>query len=128
MPQFTQIAVVTLSSSAAASGRALPSATAVRTALMIGVPGREDPPTIAACRCQNYARVVSELDESDGPTPKTWTTRHRIPMAIGTGLLTALCFWLLFTGDTTEKWIGGVGLAALVVWVFVFRTLYRRGY
>ncbi|WP_263090262.1 hypothetical protein [Curtobacterium sp. RIT-PI-V] len=49
-------------------------------------------------------------------------------MAIGTGFLTALCFWLLFTGAATEKWVGGVGLAALVAWVFVFRTLYRRGY
>lgn len=49
-------------------------------------------------------------------------------MAIATGFVTALCFWLLFTGDTTEKWIGGVALAALVVWEFVFRSLYRRGY
>lgn len=49
-------------------------------------------------------------------------------MGIATGFLTAMCFWLLFTGDATEKWIGGVGLAALVAWVFVFRTLYRRGY
>jgi hypothetical protein len=71
---------------------------------------------------------VSDVDEYDNPTPKTWTTRYRIPMAIGTGFLTALCFWLLFTGGTTEKSIGGVGLAALVFWVFVFRTLYRRGY
>jgi hypothetical protein len=79
-------------------------------------------------RRRNYARVVSDVDKYDNPTPKTWTTRYRISMAIGTGFLTALCFWLLFTGGTTEKSIGGVGLAALVFWVFVFRTLYRRGY
>jgi hypothetical protein len=35
---------------------------------------------------------------------------------------------MLFTGGTTEKWVGGLGLAALVVWVFVFQGLYRRGY
>jgi hypothetical protein len=71
---------------------------------------------------------VSELDESDNPTSETWTTRYRIPIAIGTGFLTLLCFWLLFTGGATRTWIGGVGLAALVVWVFVFQALYRRGY
>jgi hypothetical protein len=81
-----------------------------------------------ACRRRNYARVVSELDESDNPTSDTRTSRYRITIAIGTGLLTLLCFWLLFTGDATGKWIGGAGLAALVVWVFVFQALYRRGY
>ena len=34
----------------------------------------------------------------------------------------------LITGGATWKRIGGVGLAALVVWVFVFQALYRRGY
>lgn len=71
---------------------------------------------------------MSDIDDVDDPTSQTWTTKYRMPLAIGTGLLTALCFWLLCTGGTTAKWIGGVGLAALVVWVFVFRTLYRRGY
>lgn len=64
----------------------------------------------------------------DDPTPQTWTTRYRVPMAVGTGFLTVLCCWLLFTAGTTEKWIGGVGLAALLIWALVFRTLYRRGY
>ncbi|WP_176491665.1 hypothetical protein [Curtobacterium sp. 'Ferrero'] len=49
-------------------------------------------------------------------------------MAVGTGFLTVLCCWLLFTGGTTAKWTGAIGLAALVVWVLVFRALYRRGY
>lgn len=71
---------------------------------------------------------MSDFDESDAPSPKTWTTSYRIPIAIGSGLLTALCFWLLITGHTSAKWIGGAGLAVLIVWVFVFRTLYRRGY
>ncbi|MDN3477269.1 hypothetical protein [Curtobacterium sp. APC 4022] len=71
---------------------------------------------------------MSDVDEPADLASKTWTTRYRIAMGIGTGFLTALCFWLLFTGDATETWIGGVGLAALVAWVFVFRTLYRRGY
>ncbi|WFR68011.1 hypothetical protein P9139_06565 [Curtobacterium flaccumfaciens] len=71
---------------------------------------------------------MSELDESDEPTPMTWTTRYRIPIASGSGVLTLLCFWLLFTGGTTAKWIGGLGLTALVVWVFVVQALRRRGY
>ena len=51
-----------------------------------------------------------------------------MPVAAGSGFLTLLCCWLLFTGGTTEKWVCGVGLVALVLWVFVFRMLHRRGY
>ena len=74
---------------------------------------------------------MSDLDESDQPDgslPETWTTRYRIPIAIASGFLGVLFFWLLFVGNATEKWIGGFGLVALVVWVFVFRAMFRRGY
>jgi hypothetical protein len=71
---------------------------------------------------------VSETDEAVDSKPKTWTSRYRLAIAIGSGVLALLCFWLLFNGGAAGKWIGGIGLAALVVWVFVFSTLYRRGY
>ncbi|MBF4616265.1 hypothetical protein [Curtobacterium sp. VKM Ac-1376] len=45
---------------------------------------------------------MSELDESDNYTSETWTTRYRIPIAIGTGFLTLLCFWLLFVNENPE--------------------------
>lgn len=54
--------------------------------------------------------------------------RYRIPIAIASGFLGLLFFWLLFDGSAAEKWIGGFGLVALVVWVFVFRAMFRRGY
>lgn len=81
-----------------------------------------------AGRVRTYARAVSEIGEPEPAPPGTWTTRYRIPVAVGSGFLTLLCCWLLFTGGTTEKWVGGVGLVALVLWVFVFRMLHRRGY
>lgn len=75
-----------------------------------------------------YAPGVPDLDDSPEPAPTTWTTRYRIPIAIGTGFLALLCCWSLFSGGTTERWIGGIGLVVLVGWVVAFRTLYRRGY
>lgn len=71
---------------------------------------------------------MSDPDNADDPVPKTWTTRYRIPIAVGSGFLALVCCWLLATDGATEKWIGGVGLVALVIWVFVFQRLYRRGY
>ena len=67
---------------------------------------------------QNYARVVSDLDESDQPDgslPETWTTRYRIPITIASGFLGLLFFWLLFDGSAAEKWIAGFGFVALIV-------------
>jgi len=75
-----------------------------------------------------YARVMADFDDSHRPAARTWTTAYRIPVAAGTGLLALLCFWALFDGGTAEKWVGGIGLVLLIAWVFVFQSLYRRGY
>jgi len=78
------------------------------------------PPTI---------RIVTDLNEPDGAASKTWTTRYRIPLSAATGLLAALCIWLLlFSGSAVGTWIGGIGLVVLIAWVIVFQMLFRRGY
>lgn len=59
---------------------------------------------------------------------RTWTVRYKIPLAVVTGLLAACCFVALIAGGSVGAWAGGSGLVLLVVWVVVFRVLYRRGY
>lgn len=59
---------------------------------------------------------------------RTWTVRYKIPLAVVTGLLAGCCFVALFAGGSAGAWVGGSGLVVLVVWVVVFRVLYRRGY
>jgi hypothetical protein len=71
---------------------------------------------------------MTDSDDEARSSGKTWTMTYRVPIAIVSGLLTLLCCWALFTGDTAEKWGGGVGVAVLIAWGFVFRALYRRGY
>lgn len=71
---------------------------------------------------------MTDRDNAARPTPKTWTTKYRMLIAVGTGLLGLLCAWALVAGGTTEKWVGGIGLIVLIAWVFVFQALYRRGY
>ncbi len=59
---------------------------------------------------------------------RTWTVRYKIPLAVVTGLLAGCCFVGLFAGTSAGAWVGGSGLVVLVVWVVVFRVLYRRGF
>ncbi|MGU3411152.1 hypothetical protein ACLBWP_13665 [Microbacterium sp. M1A1_1b] len=71
---------------------------------------------------------MTDRDDPARATTKTWTTTYRMPIAIVSGVLGMLCFWALFDGSPAEKWVGGVGLVVLIVWVFVFQAFYRRGY
>jgi len=72
---------------------------------------------------------VIDLEESDSAASRTWTTKYRLRLSVVSGLLAALCMWLLlFSGGALGTWIGGIGLVVLIAWVIVFQMLFRRGY
>lgn len=76
----------------------------------------------------NGSQILDESETSEVNSKRTWTQRYRMPLAVLTGLLAALCFVALFSGSTALIGIGIGGLVILVVWVVVFQLLYRRGY
>jgi hypothetical protein len=71
---------------------------------------------------------VTEIDESEVPASKAWTTEYRVPSAVVTGVLALLCSSSVFSGGAVRAWIGGTGLIVLIVWVVVFQVLFRRGW
>lgn len=71
---------------------------------------------------------MNEIDKAGLPAPASWTTSYRLPIAVTTGILALLCCWALSAGGVTEKWAGGIGLAVLIAWVFVYQALRRRGH
>lgn len=71
---------------------------------------------------------MTDPEGQDPAAVETWTTKYRKPLAVATGALAMLCFWALFSGGAVGAWFGIAGLVVLIAWVFVFRSLYRRGY
>lgn len=76
----------------------------------------------------NGSTDLDDSELSEVSAKRTWTVRYRIPLAVLTGILAALCFVALFSGATALVWAGIGGLVILIAWVVVFQMLYRRGY
>lgn len=61
-------------------------------------------------------------------TRRTWTQVYRWPIALGSGVLAVVFALFLTVGSGSLVWVGGIGLALVIVWMVVFQLLYRRGY
>jgi len=51
-----------------------------------------------------------------------------MPIAVASGLIAVGFLLLLILGSAPLAWVGGIGLALVIIWVIVFVGLYRRGY
>ena len=75
---------------------------------------------------------VNESEEEDQSSLERessvgWTSKYRLPIAI----VSAIVAVISITGISSHGayvLIGWIGIAAVVIWVFVFARLYRKGY